>query len=139
MGIYDERPWLARYADGQPADIAPEHDSVLDAFRATVARDPDGPAIHYFDATLTQREVDELSSALGAGLAAHGVQKGDRVGVYLQNVPQFAIASLAIWKAGAIAVSLNPMLKRREADILLNDSGAIALITHESLWRDVAR
>ena len=30
--IYDERPWLARYADGQPADIEPEHPSALAMF-----------------------------------------------------------------------------------------------------------
>jgi long-chain acyl-CoA synthetase len=139
MGIYHDRPWLARYGEGQPADIEPEHDSALAMFQATARRLPDAPSIHYFDATLTHREVDELSDALGAALAARGVGRGDRVALYLQNVPQFPIAALAIWKAGAIAVSVNPMLKQRELDTLLNDSGAVALVTHESLWRDVAR
>jgi long-chain acyl-CoA synthetase len=139
MSIYDERPWLARYAEGQPADISPEHDSALAMFRATAARLPDGAAVHYFDRGLTYREVDELSDALGAALHERGVAAGDRVALYLQNVPQFLIAALAVWKAGAIAVSVNPMLKHREVDTLLNDSGSVALITHESLWRDVAR
>ncbi|MEA2396238.1 MAG: long-chain acyl-CoA synthetase [Solirubrobacteraceae bacterium] len=139
MGIYDDRPWLARYGEGQPADIEPEHDSALAMFQSTARRLPDAPAIHYFDATLTHREVDELSDALAAAMVAHGVRPGDRVALYLQNVPQFPIAALAAWKAGAIAVSVNPMLKQRELDTLLNDSGAVALVTHESLWRDVAR
>ncbi|MEA2254345.1 MAG: long-chain acyl-CoA synthetase, partial [Solirubrobacteraceae bacterium] len=139
MGIYEDRPWLARYGEGQPADIEPEHESALAMFQATARRLPDAPAIHYFDATLTHRDVDELSDALAAALAARGVGPGDRVALYLQNVPQFPIAALAAWKAGAIAVSVNPMLKQRELDTLLNDSGAVALVTHESLWRDVAR
>jgi long-chain acyl-CoA synthetase len=139
MGIYDERPWLARYGDGQPHDIEPEHESALAMFKATASRLPDHPAIHYFDATITQREFDELTDALAAALAEQGIGRGDRVALYLQNVPQFPIAAMAVWKAGAIAVSINPMLKQREVDTLLNDSGAIALITHESLWQDVAR
>jgi long-chain acyl-CoA synthetase len=139
MTAYDARPWLARYAPGQPAEIVPEHESALAMFEATAARLPDGPAVLYFDRALSYREVDELSGALGAGLAAEGVRPGDRVALYLQNVPQFLIGMLATWKAGAIAVSVNPMLKQREVDTLLNDSGAVALITHESLWHDVAR
>jgi long-chain acyl-CoA synthetase len=139
MSIYDERPWLARYGADQPADIEPEHDSALAMFEATAARLSDGPAMHYFDRALSYREVDELSDALGAAFAARSVVPGDRVALYLQNVPQFLIAMLATWKAGAIAVSVNPMLKHREVDTLLNDSGAVALVTHESLWRDVGR
>jgi long-chain acyl-CoA synthetase len=139
MSAYDARPWLARYAPGQPDDIEPEHDSALAMFEATAERLPDAPAVHYFDRALSYREIADLSSALGAGLAAEGVKPGDRVALYLQNVPQFLIGMLATWKAGAIAVSVNPMLKQREVDTLLNDSGAVALVTHESLWRDVAR
>jgi len=139
MGIYDERPWLARYGEGRPTDIEPEHESALAMFKDTAGRLPDEPAIHYFHAAITNRELDELSDALAVALADHGVGRGDRVALYLQNVPQFPLASLAVWKAGAIAVSINPMLKQREVDTLLNDSGAIALITHEYLWRDVAR
>ena len=63
MGLFDERPWLARYGPGQPADLAPEHDSALAMFRATAARVPDRPAVHYLDDTLTQR--------FGVGHASH--------------------------------------------------------------------
>ena len=48
--VYDERPWLARYAEGQPADIEPDHASALAMFDATRAPRPDAVAIHYRDA-----------------------------------------------------------------------------------------
>jgi long-chain acyl-CoA synthetase len=134
-----ERPWLALYDDASPPDIAPDHPTALAMFDAAVARAGDRTAIRYFDAELTWAEVDRLSGALAAGLADLGVRPGDRVGVYLQNVPQFVIAMVAAWKAGAIAVSINPMYKRRELQEILADSGATALVALESLYGDVAK
>jgi long-chain acyl-CoA synthetase len=139
MSVYDEKPWLEQYAASVPAEIEVEHATGLDMFRATVERQADRPAIQYFQSPLTYRELDEVSDALAAGLAEHGLKPGDRVAVYLQNVPQFVIAMLATWKAGAIMVSINPMLKAREVTTLLTDSGARALVALESLWRDVAK
>ena len=137
--VYDERPWLARYAEGQPADIAPDHPSALAMFDATVRRAPDAVAIHYRDSALTFAELDERSGAFAAALAQRGVVRGDRVALYLQNVPEFVVAVLAAWKLGAIAVSVNPMLKEREVRTLLEDCEPVALVTLESLWEDVAR
>src|SRR3954451_17353073 len=139
MSIYDERPWLSQYAEGKPADIEAEHTVGLEMFRATVQRHPDGAAIHYFDSSVTYRELDEITYALSAGLLERGLTAGDRIAVYLQNVPQFVMAMVAAWKAGAIMVSINPMLKSRELTTLLTDSGARALVALESLWRDYAK
>ena len=138
MTTYDDRPWLALYTSDQSPDVAVEFDDALAMTRATVAARPDDPAIKYFDGTVTWRELDEQSTALAAGLIAHGFERGDRLAVYLQNVPQFVVAMVATWKAGGIMVSINPMNKDRELRLLLEDSGARALITHEALYGEVA-
>jgi long-chain acyl-CoA synthetase len=135
---YEDRPWLARYDPGQPADITPEFTDALSMFRAAAAAHPDLPLIHYFDRSLTMAEVDDASDALAAGLVDNGFAPGDRLAVYLQNVPQFVVAMLATWKAGGIMVSINPMNKTRELEYLLTDSGASVLVTLESLWQEVA-
>jgi long-chain acyl-CoA synthetase len=139
MSIYDERPWLQHYTEGLPPDIELEHESMLAAFKETVERFPDNPALCYFDKAVSYREMDEITDALAAALQAEGFQAGDRLAVYLQNVPQFSIAMVATWKAGGIMVSASPMLKHKELTAQLSDSGSVALVTHESLWHEVAR
>jgi long-chain acyl-CoA synthetase len=137
-GTYDERPWLARYDAGQPHDLELEHPDALAMFRAAVARDPDGDAVRYFDGRITLRELDELSDAFAVGILDSGLAAGDRVALYLQNVPQFVIGLVGTWKAGGIAVSINPMNRQRELELLLTDSGARVLVCLQGLYRDVA-
>jgi long-chain acyl-CoA synthetase len=138
LSAYDERPWLARYDAGQPHDLELEHSDGLAMFRAAVARNPDGDAVRYFDGRITLRELDEQSDAFAVGLLDHGLTAGDRVALYLQNVPQFVIALLGTWKAGAVAVPINPMNRGRELELLLTDSGARVLVCLHDLYRDVA-
>lgn len=138
MSIYSERPWLALYDAGIPSDIKLEYSNCLEMFKAGVERAPDRTLVHYFENSLSLTEVDRMTDALAVGLRDLGVQPGDRVAVYLQNVPQFLLAQVATWKAGAIMVSVNPMLKEKELSLMLTDSGASALICLESLYGQVA-
>jgi len=138
MSVYDQRPWLPRYEQGQPHDITPEFGDALAMFRAGVERNPDGDAIRYFDGRITYRELDELTDAFAVGLLDAGVTAGERVALYLQNVPQFVIGLVGTWKAGAIGVSVNPMNRARELELLLSDSGASVLVCLQGLHRDVA-
>jgi long-chain acyl-CoA synthetase len=139
MAGYEDRPWLSLYAAGQPAELVAGSRDMLGLFRASVARAPDSEAIRYFDGRITFAELDASSDALAVGLQASGLVAGERVALYLQNVPQFVIGLLATWKAGAVAVSINPMNRERELAYQLADSGASVLISLESLFDRVAR
>lgn len=138
MSVYETKPWLSAYAEGHPAEIVPAFGDALSMVRATIARNPDGDAIRYFGRRISWRELDALTDAFAAGLLARGLVRGDRVALYLQNVPQFVLALVGTWKAGGIAVSINPMNRERELDLLLKDSGARVLVCLEGLYRDVA-
>ena len=139
MSVYTDRPWLALYPEGQPADITPEHATVLEVFEASLAAAPDAVAIRYFDGVLTFADLDAASDALAVGLAEAGFAPGDRMGLYVQNDPAFVIGLLGAWKAGGAAVAINPMNKARELTYLLTDSGATALLCLEELYTSVAR
>ena len=138
MNAYTQKPWLAQYRPGTPAEITPEFPHALAMFKAAVTRAPEQTLIYYFDHAIATGEIDRLSDAFACALLARGFNRGDRVAVYVQNVPQFVLAMLGTWKAGGIMVSVNPMLRHKELSVILHDSGARALVTLESLYHDVA-
>lgn len=109
----------------------------LQMFDAARDKVPQAAAVHYFDTTLSYAQLDRDANALAAFWQAQGVVAGDRVGLFLQNVPQFVIGLIASWKLGAIAVSINPMNRARELTLLLEDSQARVLMCHDSLYHEV--
>jgi long-chain acyl-CoA synthetase len=136
---YQDRPWLGLYERGKPADIAPACGDALTMWRrgAGSAGSAHDPFLYYFASPLTGSRVETDSDALAVAFAARGVGRGDRVALFLQNVPQFVIAMLAAWKLGAVAVPVNPMLKERELRHVLTDSGATVLVSLQELWNSV--
>jgi long-chain acyl-CoA synthetase len=111
-------------------------DSVLDMFRDNVVVAPDSPMLVYFDDVLTVNDVDRLSDALATALAEGGFGMGDRLALYMQNVPQYVVALLAVWKLGGSAVAINPMLIPREIGKLVADSRPVAVLALSELYSD---
>ncbi|MER7464922.1 AMP-binding protein [Streptomyces sp. NPDC097981] len=130
---YAAKPWLGLLSPAQRAPVSPPP-SLLHAFRAAVARAPERTALAYFDGRIGYAETDALSDSVAGHLAAHGIGRGDRVAVMLQNTPHFVLAVLAAWKAGAVVVPLNPMYKSGEVGHILRDSGAAALVCDGRAW-----
>jgi long-chain acyl-CoA synthetase len=134
------RPWLALYPENdmrQP--FIARYTDALSLFRHAVSTSPGSAAIHYFDRSLDYAELDRLSDDFARFLHSQGIVEGDRIALYLQNVPQFPIVLLAAWKLGAIGVTINPMNRARELKLLLADSGARVLVAHRDLYEEVAR
>jgi long-chain acyl-CoA synthetase len=136
---YQERPWLGLYQPGKPSDITPGYPDALAMWRGGAGNGGAAhqPFLYYFDTAVTGASVDGDSDALAVALAARGLGRGDRIALFLQNVPQFVIAMLAAWKLGAVVVPVNPMLKERELRYILADSGAKAVISLQDLWNAV--
>ena len=130
--------WAGSYPAGLSSTLTVEAKSLVDAWNRRVQASPGSTAVLYFDGRLTARQVDELSDAFAAALESRGVVQGDRIGLQMQNIPQYAIALLALWKLGAAAVLLNPMYKGRELRHLVDDSGARGIIAEDSLYAATA-
>lgn len=82
---------------------------------------------------LTYRQLDEGSNRAAQLFRSIGLQAGDRIGVLLRNSVDFAVVYWAVQRSGLVAVVLSTHLKPEEAAYILNDSGAKALITCESV------
>ena len=133
------RPWSGLYQAGVPLTIEPASPTGLDMFRATALRNRDAVLAYYFDQPVTVAQFDAMSDALAVGLQQRGAEPGERIAMYLQNIPQVLIAVLAAWKCGAVIVPCNPMLRERELVKILSDSGSRILICQEDLYAEVAR
>src|SRR5881396_145717 len=133
------RPWLAHYSPWVPPELPFPSASVIDRFEAAARKNPQTPAICYFDQVLSYGLIEDYARRFAALLAHRGIGRGDRVALYLQNVPQFVFAALGAWKRGASIVPLNPMFKERELAFHLQDSGAKVLVCLESLFESTAR
>ena len=136
---YEGRPWLKHYPSYIPPQLTTRFANGLEMFLETAKAMPEQAAIYYFDQSMSYSELDRKSTALAAALKGRGVTHGDRVALYLQNIPQFLIALYGAWKVGAIVVPCNPMFKQRELEYHLNDSGAKGLLCLESLYETIAR
>ena len=138
MTDLSRRPWLDLYRDVPPTIDAPA-ETGLDMFRATARRGRGAVLAHYFDQPVTVEQCDVMSDALAVDLQRRGVEPGDRVAMYLQNIPQVLITVLAAWKCGAVIVPCNPMLRERELAKILSDSGSRVIVCQEDLFAEVAR
>jgi long-chain acyl-CoA synthetase len=98
---------------------------------------PNKPALIFEGKSFTYKQLDEIANRLANALRGLGIERGERVALFLPNVPEFVISYLGILKIGAIAVSLNVMLKKNELKFILDDCCAKALITTESLGENV--
>ena len=91
-----DRIWLKKYPAGVPADIdVTQYNSLSELLEESFKKFADRKAFICMDKAITYRELDEMSSALGAYLQSKGLQKGARVAIMLPNILQNPVASAA--------------------------------------------
>lgn len=93
---------------------------------------PDKTALICGDRRLSYRQIDEAADRVAATLLELGLQRQDRVVIYLENSPEAVISLYGILKAGGVFVLLNPGMKAAKLGFILNDCGAKAIITHRT-------
>jgi long-chain acyl-CoA synthetase len=95
---------------------------------------PNRAAIIYYGREITYRELDDLSNRFAAALRSAGVKKGDRVGVFMENCPQFWICFFAAQKIGAVSVFLNPMNKGQELEYYINSVQLDTIVAEDECY-----
>lgn len=103
-----------------------------DLLDVTASRFPNNEALRSRGHSTTYTELQRRSHSLAAALRSQGVDRGDRVAVYLQNRAEVVETALACSRLGAIYVPANPLLKARQLEHLLNDAGACTLIASQT-------
>jgi len=94
------------------------------------ASDPARPALFYGESAIcTYDGWHKSASRVAAGLLARGICAGDRIGIFMDNHPDWLLGLYGILYAGAVAVPINAKLHGREAATILADSGATLCLT----------
>jgi len=101
--------------------------------RQSARRFGDKVALVAGEARVSYRELDRASDRLAGALVQHGLARGDRVIVYMDNCREAVIAIFAALKAGAVFSPINPSTKAEKLAYVINNCGARALITHDKL------
>jgi acyl-CoA synthetase (AMP-forming)/AMP-acid ligase II len=107
--------------------------------RDNARENPDRPILIYYGSEITYQQLDELSDRFAAFLASRGLEKGDRVGVFLFNCPQFYIVFFGILKLGCIHVPVNPMFKEHEYLYEMGDADPRILVAMDILYPMVSK
>ncbi len=127
------KPWLDNYPPKVPAEIdVTAYNSLVDLLDESFKKYAHRRAAMCMDQAITFRQIDELSTALGAWLQSKGLQRGDRVALMMPNVLQYTVAIAAVLRAGFVVVNVNPLYTARELEHQLTDSGAKAIIVLEN-------
>lgn len=124
----ENRAWLANYDEGVPHTIEYPEIPLFELLERAARDYPNNPCTIFKGSVITYREMNDLTDRLAAGLAEIGVKKGDRVGLFVPNTPQFVIAFLAVLKLGGIVVATNPLYTARELEHQVNDAGVEIMI-----------
>ncbi|MEI4746505.1 AMP-binding protein [Rhodococcus erythropolis] len=109
-------------------------DTIGDNLDRTVAAHGDRDALvdHASGRRWTYREFAEQVNGLAAGLLSRGVGKGDRVGIWAPNCPEWTFTQYATAKIGAILVNINPAYRSHELQYVLEQAGISRLVSAAS-------
>ena len=130
----ENKPWFVNWPSDVPKSIEYPKVPLFEILRTTAQKHPEKAAISYFENEISYRELDSLSDKFAAALSKLGVRKGDKVALFLPNVPQFIIAYFGILRVGAVTTAISPLHKEREVEHQLSDSEAETITVLDSLY-----
>lgn len=137
-----EKHWPTPYwPEGVPGEITgidkPLH-AVLDE---TAKKYPNQTYTIFNGATRTFAQVRDAADRIANFLAARGIKKGDRVAIFLPNLPHYPAIYFGILKAGAVCVTCNPMYTADELNYQLKDAGAkgVFVMDHADFYKTAVK
>lgn len=135
----ESKPWLKHYDQGVPQHIDYPEVPLFELLKESAKKYPESACTIFKGATITYREMDALTDRLAAGLAGLGIKKGDRVGIFMPNTPQFVMAYFAILKIGGVVVAINPLYSEREIEHQVNDAGLEIMLLMSNFYKLVKK
>ena len=124
-----ERAWRTAFQHPGAWDRDFPPVSMVDLFAASAARTPDAPLLDFLGRRYSYSETLDGANRVACGLKALGYGAGDRIGLFLPNVPHYVAAYYGILKLGATVVNFSPLYTVDELTHQVADSGTRLVFT----------
>ena len=135
----NDKPWLAHYDKGVPHTVEIPHAPLFHFLEESARKYPDRACTIFKGAVITFKEMNELTDRMAAALVDMGVKKGDRVGIFMPNTPQFVIAYYGILKAGGAVVATNPLYTAPEIEHQASDAGVEVMFVMTNFYNTIKK
>jgi long-chain acyl-CoA synthetase len=136
---YYERPWLKFYPEGVPANVEIPERPLPEIFDEVADKYSSRAAVIFYGNKISFGKLKEDIDRFATALHELGIQKGDKVALYLLNSPQFIIAYFGSLKAGATLTPISPVYTSIEVKHQLEDSEAKSIVCQDFLYENVER
>jgi long-chain acyl-CoA synthetase len=137
--IYEGKPWLKFYPAGVPEKVAVPARPLPEVLDEITAKYADKPALIFYGRKISFKELREQVDRFASALGDLGVQKGDRVALFLLNSPQYVISYFGALKAGATVTPISPVYTSVEVKYQLEDSEAKFVVCQDILYENVEK
>ena len=135
----NEKPWLAHYDKGVPHTVEIPNAPLFHFLEESARKYPDRACTIFKGAVITFKEMNELTDRMAAALVDMGVKRGDRVGIFMPNTPQFVIAYYGILKAGGAVVATNPLYTPPEIEHQASDAGIEVMFVMTNFYNTIKK
>ena len=119
----NDKPWLAHYDKGVPHIVEIPSVPLFHFLEESARKYPDRACTIFNGAVVTYKDMNTRADQIAAALVELGVKKGDRVGIFMPNTPQFVMIYFGILKAGGVVVATNPLYTPPEIAHQASDAG----------------
>src|SRR3990170_3410255 len=135
----NDRPWLAHYDKGVPQTIEIPNAPLFYFLEESARKYPDRACTIFKGAVITYKEMNAITDSIAAALVDMGVKKGDRVGMFMPNTPQFVMAYFGILKAGGVVVATNPLYTAPEIEHQASDAGIEVMFVMTNFYKTIKK
>jgi long-chain acyl-CoA synthetase len=124
----DRKPWpTPNWPEGVSHEISGFEKPLFSILDHSAHNFPDQVYTIFSDATRTFAQVKDTADRVANFLVSRGIQKGDRVAIFLPNLPHYPEIYFGILKSGGVCVTCNPLYTPAELNYQIKDAGAKAL------------
>ena len=135
----NDKPWLAHYDKGVPHTVEIPNVPLFYFLEESARKYPDRACTIFNGAVVTYKDMNVRSDQIAAALVELGVKKGDRVGIFMPNTPQFVMIYFGILKAGGVVVATNPLYTPPEIAHQASDAGVEYMFVMTNFYNTIKK